>query len=483
MEKWISVNSATSAMILLIGIAVGVDYTLFSLRRYREERSAGRTANDASRITASTSGRVVLVSGLTVMLCLTGLLCTGLDNFRGLTVGAVLVVGLSLTGAVIALPALLAALGPWVDRLRVPWLGRWRTHARPSRLWSATARKVTRRPVVWAVVGALTLAALALPALGMRLHDPAATDSLPHSTPAVAAALRVQTAFPGVLTPAKVVVSGPAQGAQILAALNAEVADSGGLLAEPVIATKVGGVLVVRVPLAGTGADAVSDRALEFLRQQALPSALGPMPGVTYAVAGKTAVSYDFNQQLGSRTPLVFAFVLVLGFVLLAVTLHSVAVSLFSIALNLLSVGAAYGLVTWIFQDGHLSSVLGFRPYGGVTGWLPLFMFVLLFALSMDYQIFIVSRIRERQADLPTKEAVVAGIGASAGVVTSAAVIMTAVFGVFVTLSAIEYKMLGIGMAAAILLDATVVRGILLPAGMCLLSSRPGKRTVEGARG
>ncbi len=200
---------------------------------------------------------------------------------------------------------------------------------------------------------------------------------------------------------------------------------------------------------------------------------MGQVPGIRFAVSGRTAVAFDFTERVRDSTLPVFAFVLLLAFVLLAIAFRSLTVPAVSIALNLLSIGAAYGVLTWVFQHGHLSSWLGFSAYGGVVGWLPLFMFVLLFGLSMDYHIFILSRIREHwSAGVPARTAIVNGAGSSAGVVTSAALIMMAVFSIFIALSAIEYKMLGIGMAVAILLDATLVRGVLLPASLALLGDR-----------
>jgi len=477
---WVPINSATSSMVLLIGVAVGIDYSLFYLRRAREERAAGRDIVEALRTTARTSGHAVVVSGLTVMLCLTGLLFTGLDNFRGLTVGAVLVVALAMTGSVTVLPALLALLGSRVDGGRIPWLSRRRTTATESRLWSTVAHTVVRRPLLWGGLAAIALVIVALPAFGMRLQDAAVTDSLPRSVPTVDAAIRMQQAFPGAASPARVVVwttggqsidSAAVQSA--LDDLRDQVEAGGGMLAAPVTVVTVDRVLVVRVPLAGSGTNATANRALRELRDDVLPATLGKVEGVDYAVAGRTAVAYDFATVLSGRTPIVFAFVLILAFVLLAIAFRSLAVPVVSILLNLLSIGAAYGVLTWVFQDGHLASVLGFTPYGGVVGWLPLFMFVMLFGLSMDYHIFILSRIRERwTAGTKPRDAIIGGVASSAGVVTSAAVIMTAVFTVFITLSAIEYKMLGVGMAVAVIIDATIVRGILLPAALTLLGAR-----------
>ncbi|MET0234496.1 MAG: MMPL family transporter [Kibdelosporangium sp.] len=493
--KVVAINSATSAMILLIGIAVGVDYSLFYLRRQREERATGKTVEEALRTTAHTSGHVVLVSGLTVMLCLTGLLFTGIGALRGLTIGTVLIVGLAMLGSVTVLPALLAILGRKVDAGRIPWLGR--TAVRESRTWARIARAVVSRPIVLGGAATALLTLLALPAFSMHLQDPAQVNSLPRSVPAIDAAVRMQEAFPGAPTPARVVLWDPAGGTvdpdraeirQGVEELRALVRSSGGLLAEPIAVVPVDKALVLRVPLAGSGTDPKSDEALELLRTQVLPETFGTIDGVGFAVGGRTATPHDFADQLTERTPLVFAFVLLLAFVLLAWAFRSLAIPLVSIVLNLLSVGAAYGVMTWIFQYGNLTWLLGFTPYGGVVGWLPLFMFVMLFGLSMDYHIFILSRVRERWLrGVPARQSIVDGVAASAGVVTSAAVIMTAVFAVFVTLTAIEYKMLGVGMAFAVILDATVVRGVLLPAAMALLGDRawwlPGQRARHRAFG
>ncbi|GAA4223054.1 RND superfamily putative drug exporter [Streptosporangium album] len=465
---WVPVNSATSSVVLLIGLAVGIDYSLFYLRREREERAAGHGVTEALEITARTSGHVVVVSGLTVMLCLTGLLFTGLDNFRGLTVGTILVVGLAMIGSVTVLPALLALLGHHVDKARIPWLGRRRTAAGESRFWTAVARAVVRRPLLWGGLATITLVVLTLPAFGMRLQDAAVTDSLPREVPAVDSAIRMQEAFPGSPLPAWVVIW-----EKRAAALDAPGVRQAVKALHPVSTARVDRIMVARVPLADSGTGEVANRSLEELRAVKAPAALGSLDGLDYAVAGKTAFAYDFTKQITERSPLVIGFVLTLALILLAISFRSLAVSLVSILLNLLSLGAAYGVLTWVFQDSRLGTVLGFTSYGGVIGWLPLFMFVILFGLSMDYHIFVLSRIRERRAaGAPVRQAVVAGIGTSSGVVTSAAVIMTAAFSVFVVLSAIEYKMMGIGLSVAILIDATLVRGVLLPAAITLLGER-----------
>jgi RND superfamily putative drug exporter len=476
-SRWLPMGSTTSSVVLLVGMAVGVDYSLFYLRREREERAAGRSKDEAIRIAAGTSGRAIVVSGLTVMISLAGLFLTGIDVFTGMAVGTIMVVGVTVLGSLTALPAALSLLGNWVDRGRIPFLGRRRTAARRSRVWEALARRVVAKPVLIGGAAAVALAALAAPALGMRLANPGFRD-LPTSVPVVQNLLATQRAFPGGPAPAEVVVTGrdltgPAV-QHAVAALQGRAATSPALR-EPVTTTLLGHgqVLVVSVPLAGGGTDATSNQALATLRDQVLPATFGRVGGVNYAVTGMTAGNHDFAAQLDATMPLVFVFVLGLAFLLLMVTFRSLFIPLMSIALNLLSIGAAYGVVTLIFQHGYLHGPLGFSPFGAIVPWIPLFMFVLLFGLSMDYHVFILSRIRElRSRGMPTKEAITTGIGASAGVVTSAAVIMVSVFSIFATLSVIEFKMIGIGLATAILIDATVVRGVLMPAAMSLLGDR-----------
>jgi RND superfamily putative drug exporter len=226
----------------------------------------------------------------------------------------------------------------------------------------------------------------------------------------------------------------------------------------------------IEIPLAGDGTDSASTAALHTLRAQLLPATLGRIPGASFAVAGETAGTHDFNEATRSHWPLVFAFVLGLAFLLLLITFRSLVIPLTAIVLNLLSVGAAYGVLVWVFQDGHLQNVLGFHSDGAVVTWLPLFLFAVLFGLSMDYHVFIVSRIKElADHGASTEQAVARGIAATAGTVTAAAAVMVAVFAIFATLSTLEMKQMGVGLAVAVLIDATVVRVLLLPASMKLL--------------
>jgi len=483
-SHWLPVGSATFEVVVIVGMAVGVDYSLFYLRREREERAAGRSFPEALRIAARTSGRTIVVSGLTVMATMAGLFFVGGGPFSGIALGTIAVVGIAVVGSLTVLPGLLAWLGPKADAGRIPFLGRRQAAARPSRLWAALARRVVARPVIWGGVAAIAMLALAAPALGLRLGNPAV--DAPKGAAIVTTMDAIHQAFPQAPAPAEVVVTGQdVTGPKVATAIDAlgSRAASGGAIHAPVTVSVLGGgrALLVGVPLAGNGTDSASDTALVTLRDTILPDTLGTVPGVSYAVTGDTAGLYDDIHELHATLPVVLAFVAVLAFVLLLAAFRSVTVPLVSIALNLLSVGAAYGLVTLIFQDGRLQGPLDYTSFGGIIFWVPLLMFVFLFGISMDYHVFILSRIRELWArGSSPRDAVVGGIASSAGVVTSAALIMVAVFSIFATLPLIDLKILGIGTAAAVLIDATIVRGIMLPAALALLGDRAwGRRRAH----
>jgi putative drug exporter of the RND superfamily len=487
--QWLPTGQATSEVVLLIGMAVGVDYTLFYLRREREERAAGRSMQDALRIAARTAGRAIVISGLTVMVALAGLFLTGYSVFTGIGLGAIAVVGVAVAGSLTFLPGLLAWLGPRADRGKIPFLGRRRIASRPSKLWAAVVRRVARRPLAWGGIAAVVMVALAVPAVSLRLGNPP-NGGFPASVPVVQTEDQIQRAFPAEPSPAQVVVTGrDLHGPAVAAAVTAlrRTASASGPVGQPVTAAYVadGRALIVSVPLAGNGTDARSDAALLSLRDKILPATLGKVGGISWAVSGNTANNYDDIATLDSRTPLVLAIVAGLGFLLLLLAFESVAVALVSVGLNLLSVAAAFGIVTLIFQDGRLQGLLGYSSFGAIVSWVPLFIFVFLFGISMDYHVFILSRIRElRTRGASMRDAVVGGSAGSAGVVTSAAVIMVAVFSVLATLSIVQTKMLGVGLAAAVLIDATVVRGVLLPAALSLLGERawPAPRRPRRAR-
>ena len=467
-------GDATKSVILLIGMAVGVDYSLFYLRREREERTRGLSHRDALLKAAGTSGHAVFVSGLTVLIAMAGMLFTGNAVFTSIAVGAMLMVAVALIGSLSILPALLAKLGHRVDRGRIPFLGR--RAGRESRVWGFVLDRVLRHPILSAVVSGGALLALAAPALTMHTQLPSFTD-LPKSLPIVRTYESIQRAFPGAQTPAKVVIAADDVNAphvqRAIRRLERSALASGQMF-KP-ISTEInpaGTVETVSIALAGDGSNGTSVAALHTLRNTVIPSTVGQVGGVDAAVTGETAGSHDFNQQMKAHAPIVFAFVLALCFLLLLVTFRSIVIPIKAVLLNLLSVGAAYGLLVLVFQHRFAEGVLGFHSNGAITSWLPLFMFVILFGLSMDYHVFILSRIKELvDGGMSTEEAVAAGIKRTAATVTSAALVMVAVFAIFMSLRTLDIKQMGFGLAAAILIDATLVRAVLLPSVMKLLGA------------
>ena len=477
LSQIVALDEAISSVVLLVGLAVGVDYVMFYLRREMEERDSGKGPEAALEAAAATSGRAVLISGVTVIVAMAGMFLAGSAVFLSFGVGTILVVAVAVLGSVTVLPAMLSWLGQkgWTEKGRVPYLGRLRhrNHGE-SRVWGAILDRVLARPVVSAVLAASVMIALAIPAFSMHTINPGVAG-LPRSIPIMKTYDRIQEKFPGGPLPAVVVVeaddvNAPAVQAGI-AELQKVTGDTEGF-GQPISTTTNPGndLEVVNIPLAGDGTDAKSEAALATLRDRVIPQTIGGVPGVEVNVTGMTAGSKDFNDTIKSHLPIVFAFVLGLAFVLLLVTFRSIVVPIKAIVLNLLSVGASYGILTLVFQEGHGESLLNFTSLGGITSWLPLFLFVILFGLSMDYHVFILSRIREAvDSGMSTDRAVAHGIKQTAGVVTSAAIVMVAVFSVFATLSATEFKQMGVGLAAAILIDATIVRAVLLPATMKLL--------------
>jgi uncharacterized membrane protein YdfJ with MMPL/SSD domain len=471
----IPMDESASSVILLVGLAVGVDYSMFYLRRKMEERDAGRSSQDALEFAAATSGHAVLVSGLTVMIAMAGMFFAGSIVFQGFAIGTILVVAVAVLGSLTVLPAVLSKLGDKVEKGRVPVIGRMRhrNHGE-SRIWNWVLDRVLRRPVVALVVAGTLLVGLSIPALSMKTVN-AGASGLPKDLEVTKVYDRIQAAFPGGPLPAIVAVQADdVTRPEVQAGIEAmtQKALASGEMSEPVT-TSISPdktVAAVSIPLDGNGTDEVSEAALATLRDNVIPSTVGSVDGVEANVTGMTAGSKDFNDSMSSHLPIVFAFVLGLAFLLLLVTFRSIVVPIKAIVLNLLSVGASYGILKLVFQDGHGESILGFESTGGITSWLPLFLFVILFGLSMDYHVFILSRIREGvNRGLKTDDAVAQGIKQTAGVVTSAAIVMVAVFSIFGSLSMIEFKQMGVGLAVAVLIDATIVRGVLLPAAMKLL--------------
>jgi uncharacterized membrane protein YdfJ with MMPL/SSD domain len=468
---------STSAVILLVGMAVGIDYSLFYLRREREERAAGEEPEPALVNAAATSGQAVLISGVTVLIAMAGMFIAGNRIFTGMAMGTMLVVLCAIIGSLTVLPAILAKLGDRVEWGRIPVLGKRKHAAGESRFWGFVLDRVLRRPVASIALAGGLLALAATPVLHMHTKLPSFTD-MPKGLAIVQTYKDVLAAFPGAPTPADVVVHAPSVYATPVAdaiqALKRQAVASGQMF-QPILTVinKDGTTADIRIPIAGNGDNAASLAALATLRNTVLPKSLGTVPDVTYAVTGETAGTRDFNETMKARMPWVFAFVLGLAFVLLLATFRSIVIPITAIALNLLSVGAAYGLLVLIFQGTWAEGLLDFTSNRSITSWLPMFLFVVLFGLSMDYHVFILSRIKElHDSGLTTEEAVARGIRRTAGTVTSAALIMVAVFGIFATLQIIQMKQLGIGLGLAVLIDATVIRGVLLPATMKVLGDR-----------
>ncbi|AVZ75993.1 hypothetical protein SLUN_31090 [Streptomyces lunaelactis] len=478
-------DSANSVM-LLVGLAVGVDYCLFYLRREREERQAGRDAATAMQIAAATSGRAVIVSGVTVCVAMAGMLFTGIGEFESMGLASLIVVAVAMVGSVTVLPALLSLLGERVEKGRVPFLNRKKrgghgaggSGSTESRVWSRVLGGVLKRPLVSLLVAAGALVAVALPAVGMKTQNFTLDQEFGNSVPIVATYERVNEAFPGGADPAEVVVkaddinAGPVR--QAIADFRERAVSSGASEGPVTVVTHdAENLAFVYVPLVGGSDQDRAERSLGLLRDEVRPATLGKVDGVQAPISGQVAGSKDFNDQLtGAVTP-VFAFVVVFAFVLMLLSFRSLTIAITSIVLNLLSVGAAYGILTAVFQHGWGASLVGAEGVGAIIAWLPLFLFVILFGLSMDYHVFVVSRIREaKMQGRGTRDAITHGVVTTAGVVTSAAVIMVAVFAIFGTLSMQSMKQMGVGLAAAVLIDATIIRGVLLPAIMALLGEK-----------
>jgi uncharacterized membrane protein YdfJ with MMPL/SSD domain len=469
------VDSSASSVMMLMGMAVGVDYCLFYLRREREERAKGASCEVALRTAAATSGRSVLVSGLTVIVAMAGMFLAGVQIFDGFAIATISVVLIAMVGSVTVLPALLSLLGDKVELGRIPFLSRTRRQG-GGRFWTAVLDRVLSHPGRSAVLATGLLLGLAAPALTMHTEFLSVQQMLPSSTPIVQRYDHIMAAFPGGPAPAVVVVKAPdirsAAAQRQIAALTSYRSSA---LGQPVrtIVYPAANVAEIQIPLAGSGNDATSRQALATLHDTIVPATVGQIPGGTALVGGDLAARIDWNNQMGSSIVPVILFVMGITFLLMLVSFGSLVIATTSMGLNLLSVGAAYGALSAVFVHGWGAELVGTQAPGAIESWIPLFVFVVLFGLSMDYNVFVVSRIREaHDHGLPTRQAVAHGIRSTAGVVTSAAIIMVAVFAVFGTLSLQQFKQLAVGLAISVLVDATVIRAVLLPSVMVLLGDR-----------
>jgi RND superfamily putative drug exporter len=472
-------DESVAEVIVLIGMAVGVDYSLFYLKREREERAAGRSDLAAIEAAAATSGRAVLISGITVIAAMAGMLMAGDKTFTSFGIGTMMVVAIAMIGSLTVLPALLSAWGTKVDRPRIPFLGKRRERraaaGETSGVWSRIVDIVLRRPAVSAALATAVLLAMAYPALHMKTQDMGVND-MPKDIPVVAAYAQLEKAFPTQGASEKVVIeTSDVHAASVhhaIADFKQRVTANSSMFLAPEAPeySKDGRVVAINVPVVGGDDKDIGTAATHELRDVVIPETLGTVPGVQVNTTGDAASSLDFSQNLKDRAPIVFAFVLGLAFLLMLVTFRSIVIPITAIILNLLSVAAAYGVLVLVFQHGWGHELLGFTPNGAIWPFLPLFLFVILFGLSMDYHVFILSRVREaRDKGMNNKDAVAFGIRSTAGTVTSAAIVMVGVFGIFASLGFLPMKQMGVGLAAAILFDATLIRAVLLPAAMQLL--------------
>jgi uncharacterized membrane protein YdfJ with MMPL/SSD domain len=461
------------ALVLLIGLAVGVDYSMFYLKREREERAAGRSEQAALEAAAATSGRSVLIAGLTVIVAMAGMFLTGDSTFASLGIAAITVVAIAVLGSLTVLPALLSRLGDRVERGRMPLVGR-RRNGGESLIWGAIVERVLRRPLLSVVLAGGMLVALAVPALQLRMAT-AGPDTFPQSLPVVQAYTKMQQAFPGTALPANVVVKAP--NVEAPAVQNAirrleQQALASGRMHEPITVdvNRDATVANISIPIDGKTTDRAADAALATLRDRIVPETVGGLPNAETGVTGLAAQWKDSTDELKSNLPPVVTFVLLIAFGLLLVAFRSIVVAAKAMVLNLLSVAAAYGVLVLVFQHGVGKGLLGFDSTAGIDPVVPLLLFVILFGLSMDYHVLVLGRIRELyDRGESMDDAISNGIKRTAGVVTSAAIVMVFVFSIFATLSMLFFKQFGVGLAAAILIDATIVRAVLLPATMKLL--------------
>ena len=462
------------AIVLLIGLAVGVDYSMFYLKREREERAAGRSERTALEAAAATSGRSVLISGLTVMVAMAGMFLTTDSTFASFAVATIIVVALAMLGSLTVLPALLSRLGDKVDRVHVPFVRRLRRDDGEGRIWGAIIDRVLRRPVVSTVVAGGLLLALAAPALQLKMVKPG-PDTFPQSLDVVQTYDRMQESFPGTALPANVVVKAADVNAPAVRGAIERLeqqALASGRMQEPITVDVSPDATVanVTIPIAGTGTDDASVAALEALREDIVPATVGALPDAESGVTGLSAQWKDQTDEMTSKLPLVVAFVLVFAFGLMLVAFRSLVVAAKAIVLNALSVAAAYGVLVIVFQYGFAKDLLGFSSTHGIDPVVPLLLFVILFGLSMDYHVLVLGRIREAfYGGASMDDAISIGIRHTAGVVTSAAIVMVGVFSIFGLLSLLFFKQFGVGLATAILIDATIIRAVLLPATMKLL--------------
>jgi RND superfamily putative drug exporter len=460
-------------MLTGMGLALGIDYSLFVVSRYREERSQGRSEHDAIAASGATASRAVLFSGTVFVVAMFGMLLVPNSIMRSLAAGAILVGIVSVVAALTLLPAVLGLLGDRVDSLRIPIVGRRSLEASnpEGRVWGAIVRSVLRRPVLSLALSVGLLVALALPIFRMDIGT-SGVSTLPDRFVSKQGFLALQRDFPGTTTePAEIVVSNASEDdvARAIGDLRERLAADPRFGEGELERSPDGEVALLAVPVGGDPASSEAVAAVRELREETIPS-LFEGSGADVLVGGASSENIDYFDSVIDPAPWVIAFVLLLSFVLLTVVFRSVVVAATAVALNLLSVGAAYGLLVLVFQEGFASDLLGFQQVDTIEAWVPLFLFSVLFGLSMDYQVFLLSRIRERYDQSgDTTDAVTFGVGSTARIITGAALIIVAVFAGFARGDLVMFQQMGFGVAVALLIDATLIRSVLLPSAMKLL--------------
>jgi uncharacterized membrane protein YdfJ with MMPL/SSD domain len=461
-----------------MGLALGIDYSLFVISRFREERSRGFATEEAIRRSSATAGRAVLFSGSTFVVALLGMFLVPTNVMRSLAAGAIIVGVVSVAAALTLLPAILTIMGDKINALRLPIVGKnlARAGAGQARIWTAVIRRVTSRPAISLTLAAGAMALLAVPVLGLHIGQ-SGVATLPGSVASKQGYLALERNFPGRSpNPVEIVAVGGHAGTRADLSRLETVLAADPRFGSGVLRTSAGGsIQTLTVPIRGDAVSAQDVTAVRDLRQRLIPAAFAGS-GAQILVGGETAVTADYFHAVTAPTPYVLAFVLGISFLLLLVAFRSLTVALVSIALNLLAVGAAYGLLTLVFIHGVGAGIFGFTRVDAIDAWVPLFLFSVLFALSMDYQVFLMSRIKERYdqsgSNPNTREAVTGGVASTARIITGAALIIVVVFAGFARGQLVMFQQMGFGVAVALLLDATVVRTVILPSTLTLLDHR-----------
>jgi RND superfamily putative drug exporter len=463
-------------MLTGMGLALGIDYSLFVVSRYREERRLGLAKEDAIARTGATASRAVLFSGSTFVVALLGMFIVPTSIMRSLALGAILVGIVSVAAALTLLPALLSIAGDRVDSLPVPILGRnlGRADTTEGRFWRRIVEAVLRRPAISLILSAGVMLALASPIFGLHIGANG-VSTLPSSLPTKQGYVLLQRTFPVQSpNPVRIVaVGGGPRTPPELIALKRELAADPRFGPGTIRRSPAANTSMLIVPVRGDPVGTAAVAAVRDLRRRLIPSLFADHQATHVYVGGDTAENVDYFDAVTNPTPYVLLFVLGLSFILLTVAFRSIVVALVSVLLNLLSVGAAYGLLTLVFLDDHGASLFGFQHTPVIDAWVPLFLFSVLFGLSMDYQVFLMSRIKERYDQSgSTHDALVGGVSSTARIITGAALIIVVVFAGFAAGKLVMFQQMGFGVAIALLLDATVIRSVVLPATLGLLGRR-----------